>query len=245
MERIMTVEEKIRRAEEIYQRRRQGETKPVATVNVRKKKDIKLLKKMILQILICSLIYLGIYLIQNNQYVFSEDFLKKANEILSYDTNFYELYEKSKNQILKLTQKQDGGYTEQSGIGGGAEEHNIQAEQDNTVQENSTEQVSEENNTILEQTVIEQPQPQQLSQAEQDIINVKDATTFIKPVEGTITSKYGYRETATGNVPKDHTGTDIAAVTGTKIKSATDGEVVLASEQGDYRKTFENSNRRS
>ena len=77
---------------------------------------------------------------------------------------------------------------------------------------------------------------QNLSQEEQDILNVKNTTSFIKPIEGTISSVYGYRETATGTVPKDHTGTDIAAITGTKIKSATDGQVVLASEEGDYGK---------
>mgnify|MGYP002688276517 CR=1 FL=1 len=37
-------------------------------------------------------------------------------------------------------------------------------------------------------------------------------------------------------MPKNHTGTDIAAVTGTKIKSSTEGEVVLVSEEGDYGK---------
>lgn len=234
MERTMTVEEKIRRAEEIYERRRQGDTRPVATVNVREKKDIKLLKKMIIQLIICSLIYFGIYLIQNKQYVFSEDFLIKANEILSYDTNFYELYEKGKNQILNLIQKQNN---EQNGIGGATEE----AIEENVVQENQVEEIPEDTNVILnqsegQQTTPEPIEPVQLSQEEQDIINIKNTTTFIRPVEGTITSKYGYRETATGNVPKNHTGTDIAAVTGTKIKSATDGEVVLASEQGDFGK---------
>ena len=61
MERTMKVEEKIRRAEEIYERRKQGETRQLATVNVREKKDIKLLKKMIIQIIICILIYFVIY----------------------------------------------------------------------------------------------------------------------------------------------------------------------------------------
>lgn len=234
MERTMTVEEKIRRAEEIYERRRQGEIKPVATVNVREKKDIKLLKKMIIQIIICVLIYFGIYCIQNNQYVFSEDFLKKANKILSYDTNFYELYEKGKNRILNLIQKQNNG---ENGIGGATEEK----EEGNVVQENQVEEIPEETNVILNQSEQQQTNPEpvepiQLSQEEQDIINVKNTTTFIKPVEGKITSKYGYRETATGKVPKNHTGTDIAAATGTKIKSATDGEVAFASEQGDYGK---------
>ena len=77
---------------------------------------------------------------------------------------------------------------------------------------------------------------QNLTQEEQDVINIKNTASFIKPIEGTISSSYGFRETATGSVPKNHTGTDIAAQTGTKIKSATDGEVVLVSEQGDYGK---------
>ena len=61
MERTMSVEEKIRRAEEIYERRKQGNTRTVATVNVSDKKDIKLLKKMIIQLLICSAISYNLY----------------------------------------------------------------------------------------------------------------------------------------------------------------------------------------
>ena len=41
MERVASVEEKIRRAEEIYEKRKQGNVRPVATVNVNDKKDIK------------------------------------------------------------------------------------------------------------------------------------------------------------------------------------------------------------
>lgn len=83
---------------------------------------------------------------------------------------------------------------------------------------------------------IKQEENQTLSQEEQDIINIQKTTTFIKPIEGSISSNYGFRETATGRVPKNHTGVDIAAPIGTKIKAATDGEIVLASEEGDYGK---------
>ena len=102
MERVMTVEEKIRRAEEIYERRKKGEERPVAKVTVNDKKDIKLLKKMIIQIIICILIYLMVYVIQNNEYIFSQDFINKANEILSYDTNFVGLYETVKGNVMNF-----------------------------------------------------------------------------------------------------------------------------------------------
>ena len=61
MERTATVEERIRRAEQIYARRHGLENKEI-TININKnkqeKKDIKLLKKMVIQIIICILILL-------------------------------------------------------------------------------------------------------------------------------------------------------------------------------------------
>ena len=226
MERTMSVEEKIRRAEEIYERRKQGNRKPIATVSVREKKDVKLLKKMMIQILVCVAIYGIIYTIQNSNYVFSEEFLKKVNEVLSYDTDFSQIYENIKNQIMSwIPQKEE--QTNQEGIGG-AEEITPPAE----TTENQEQIVQEQN----QETNPEEQQEQPISQEEQDILNIKNTTSFIKPVEGTVSSPFGQRENATGSVPKNHTGTDIAANMGTKILSATDGEVVLASEEGDYGK---------
>ena len=230
MERIMSVEDKIRRAEAIYERRKQGNNKQIASINVsdnNKKKDIKLLKKMIIQILVCMVLYLIVYTIQNNSYVFSEDFINKANEILSYDTNFSEIYNNLKNGILSLLPKENNEVVNVE------ENNNTQNEQNNELQNSIGGAVEENSNEVSNEEV--EPK-QELSQTEQDIINIKNTTTFIKPVEGVISSKFGNRETATGNVPKNHTGTDIAANLGTKIKSATNGEVVLASEEGDYGK---------
>ena len=230
MERIMSVEDKIRRAEAIYERRKQGNNKQIASINVsdnNKKKDIKLLKKMIIQILVCMVLYLIVYTIQNNSYVFSEDFINKANEILSYDTNFSEIYNNLKNGILSLLPKENNEVVNVE------ENNNTQNEQNNELQNSIGGAVEENFNEVSNEEV--EPK-QELSQTEQDIINIKNTTTFIKPVEGVISSKFGNRETATGNVPKNHTGTDIAANLGTKIKSATNGEVVLASEEGDYGK---------
>ena len=54
---------------------------------------------MIKKIIVSLLIYIVIYTIQNNNYIFSEDFLKKADEILSYDMNFIQIYEDIKQNI--------------------------------------------------------------------------------------------------------------------------------------------------
>ena len=236
MERTMSVEDKIRRAEEIYAKRQEGTKRKTTTVslNDNSRKDIKLLKKMIIQILVSLLIYLLIYVIQNNNYIFSEDFLKKANDILSYDINFSEMYQNIKINIekgigniknnLKTTEQETNNSEnniqnqEIQGAIGGANE----IEQDNNLQTNT-----QDNN---------QETTQELSQEEKDIESVKATSTFIKPIEGTISSKYGQREPTTSTVPKNHTGVDIAANLGTKIKSATAGEVVIASEEGDYGK---------
>lgn len=243
MERTMSVEDKIRRAEEIYARRH-GEpqirtTTAKVTVNKENQKDIKLLKKMIIQILISLFIYLAIYIIQNNNYIFSEEFLKKANEILSYDMNFTQIYENIKNNI---EQGINNLKNNNEGAIGGAEINNI--EENNAIDNNEQTNENQTENTIENTADQEEQQEQQeqtpeqqpLTQEEQDIANIKATTTFIKPVVGTISSKFGQREPTTSTVPKNHTGTDIAANMGTKIISATDGEVVLASEEGDYGK---------
>ena len=237
MERVMSVEEKIRRAEEIYERKRQGENKTVAKVTVNDKKDIKLLRKMIIQILVCVAIYLIIYTINNNQYVFSEDFIKKVNEILSYDTNFGELYNRTEDMIKQFFNKNEVVSPENS-IGGAEEsvEENVTENLQNSINESQVQkEVNEESNEQVDTENNNEVNIQSLSQEEQDIINIKNTSSFIKPVEGVISSKFGQRESATGSVPKNHTGTDIAANMGTKIRSSTDGEVVLASEEGDYR----------
>ena len=241
MERTMTVEEKIRRAEEIYARRQEGTQKRTATVKVNNenKKDIKLLKKMIIQIAVSLLIYIVVYIIQNNNYIFSEDFLKKANEILSYDINFAQIYENIKQNIEQGINQNKG---ENQGIVENTEnsKENINENAIGGAEENTTDNTNQIQNTSEpqnnEQTLEQNAETTELSQEEQDIANIKATTTFIKPVEGEISSKFGQREPTTSTVPKKHTGVDIAANMGTKILSSTGGEVVLASEEGDFGK---------
>lgn len=241
MERAMTVEERIRKAEEIYARRQGSTQKKTATVTVNSNnnKDIKLLKKMVIQIFISLLMYLIFYTVQNSNYIFSEDFLNKANELLSYDINFSELYQDLKQNfeqgIVNIKKQEESNNTE----------NKVENNMDNNV-ENNTENGVIDNNAIggaeqeknvdSEQTETQLAQEKPLTEEEQDIINIKATTTFVKPVEGIVSSKFGQREPTTSTVPKNHTGVDIAANMGTKIKSATDGEVVISSEEGDYGK---------
>ena len=249
MERTMSMEDKIRRAEEIYYRRREAENPTRETIRrpKSKKKDIKLLRKMIIQIMLCLTIYSIVYLIVNNNYIFSEDFTNKAKEILSQDINFSEIYSIISNKInefLKQPQEQqEEQKNEEQNVEeniqnnneniGGAEEILTQPEQnvDNTAKEEQS-KVPEENVT-QEQNEQEEPK---LSQMEQDANHIKSTISFIKPLSGRISSAYGLRNPTTPTVPKNHTGTDIAAEKGTKIVSATNGTVILSSSEGDFGK---------
>lgn len=217
MEKTVSVEDKIRRAEEIYNRRKGNQARNnTAKVNVNSKKDVKLLKKMIIQIIVCLAIYSVFYLVKNNNYIFSEDLINKTKEILSYDINFSELYTQIMEKLNGLYSQEDEEVQEEQetegeeGIGGSEEEQN-------------TENVETEDTTSL-------------SQMEQDALEIKNTISFIKPIEGTVTSTFGLRDPTTSTVPQNHTGIDIANVSGTVISSATDGDVILSSSEGDYRK---------
>ena len=261
MERTMSVEDKIRRAEEIYYRRKEREipTNEILKNSENKsknKKDIKLLKKMIKQIIVCLTIYALFYTIINSNYIFSEDFTNKAREILSQDINITEMYSTISNKVLEIINKmkieENYGNTEQEQQN---EEQQNKEQLDENIQNNneniggaeellinevqSVENSEEEGSTLTEEVgLVEEPKQEEitLTQMEQDAYYIKSTINFIKPVNGIISSMYGVRNPTTPTVPKNHTGTDIAAKTGTKIISATEGTVILASSKGDYGK---------
>lgn len=92
MERIMTPEERIRRAEEIYYRRQsQGVRVSTASVNISNNK-ISLGKKMLIQIAVCIVIYGVFWGLKNRETVFSQNIINKTKDILNYDINFQNLY---------------------------------------------------------------------------------------------------------------------------------------------------------
>lgn len=247
MERTMSIEDKIKKAEEIYYRRRQQDppSREVLKSESKGKKDIKLFKKLIKQIITCLIIYSIFYLIINNNYIFSEDFSNKAKEILNQDINFAQIYSGVINKInevynqVRLNDKQND-----TNIQEGNDE---QIEDQETIKEdiqNNNENIGGAEEIIQNEEVIEseeidkaeEVQIENLSQMEQDANYIKSVISFIKPVNGTISSIFGIRNPTTPTVPKNHKGTDIAAEIGTEIISATDGTVILASSKGDYGK---------
>ena len=242
MEKTMSVEDKIRRAEEIYYKRKEHDLPAREIIKKQEKKDFKLLKKMIRQIIGCLLIYAFFYLIVNNNYIFSEDFTNKAKEILAQDIDFIKIYSwiydsvnkiniqpNEENQETKIQENLNENIQNNNENIGGAEEI-LTGEVENA--DNSIEQPDK----IEETENVEIAENVELSQEEKDINYIKETINFIKPIEGKISSMFGPRNPTTPTVPKNHTGTDIAAETGTKIVSATDGTVVLASSKGDYGK---------
>lgn len=248
MERTISREERVRRAEEIYQRRkvagRSGVRVASSSVNNTKVK-LSLFKKMALQLAICAVIYIIFYLIKNTNYIFSDDVINRTKELLSYDINFGNLYtqvtsfieeNKDKFVISGFVQEEQNKIEENN-----VEENKVENTEKSIENTNKTEnKVSNggiggaETNEIQENKTDEKTKK---SQMELDAEYIKQKCSFKMPLKGTITSRYGARE-KTDIVSANHYGIDIGADTGTAIYASMEGIVTVASSEGDYRKTY-------
>ncbi len=115
MEKSISQEERIRRAEEIYSRRRynnrygeslyrSGKTRNRYQPQETRKIKGKMINKMIIQMIVCVIIYTCIYMLQYSNYLFSKDMVDKTKEVLSYDISIENLYNKS-NEFFSGVQK--------------------------------------------------------------------------------------------------------------------------------------------
>ena len=271
MERAMSVEERIRRAEDIYNRRNGVYTKTTTnnskTKNTNKKRTTK---RLLMQIFVCLSIYVIFYAVTNREYIFSEEFRNSVNTFFTEKINTPELYSKVKNFVLSFfedeenntsagnEQLQDGksqgektedenqqekntkdeniGGAEESSEGGTEESSEVGSEESAEVGNEETAEknkvVSAENSEDTSQKKAEELTEQE--KMEKEAKEIKKKISFIAPIKGRISSSFGWRNPTTSTVPKYHTGVDIAAVEGTKIKSATDGKVIMVSSTGDY-----------
>lgn len=222
MERTLSDEEKIRKAIEISQRRnnnRRASYQEVSIPSSNSKKEYKLFKRMIMQVMICALIYLIFYLITTTNYVFSEDVINKTNSILNYDIEFYNIYKQGINKIKGFVSEFN------SKNGGNVEANEIKSEDNNEIKE--SENAETKNNETLVSSI---------SQMEKDAEDVKKICDFQKPLSGKITSEFGEREVISSVMTADHKGIDIAANSGTDIQAAISGQVVDADSNSEYGK---------
>lgn len=165
MEKSISQEERIRRAEEIYSRRRynnrygeslyrSGETRNRYQPQETRKIKGKMINKMIIQMIVCVIIYTCIYMLQYSNYLFSKDMVEKTKEVLSYDISIENLYNKSNEFFSNLQKKFNWGVNNEQN-----DNVNVEAQDQNTEEtniENSNAESSEANNENVDNSEISQ-----------------------------------------------------------------------------------------
>ncbi len=228
MERVLSQDERIRRAEELYARRKmQANCRTSATVNVEDVNTNKITKKMLRQFIICVIIYISFYTIKNIPNLVPQEVMYKISDVLEYDINIQEVYENFNSYINSKSQEQNNE---------GLIEETLAVSDNEEIIEESVNNINQESikpaQAVEETQVIEESSS--LSQMEIDAQYIKANCSIIKPLEGEITSRFGMRNPTVPTVPKYHTGIDIARVVGTVIISAIEGDAEVVSSQGDY-----------
>lgn len=246
MEKTLSPDERIKRAEEIYYRKKiQASNGKTTRVSVSDRKNNTMIKKMILQIIICILIYTICYMIKNTNYIFSEDVLSKIHQVLSYDLNIENLYKQGMEYVNSIIHKPEEEESQNIQEKINNENTTIEAEQVQNIENNNQNEVINENNGIGGENVqIENIKETNLTQMEQDAKDILQNISLTIPLRGTITSRYGERDSNNPIVSKFHTGIDIAVNQGTVFVAAMAGKVKKVSSEGAYRKSCRNRSRR-
>ena len=234
MDRTISDEEKIRKAIEISQRRNNY----YSATNIQKeyttnKKEYKLFKRMFIQIIICLIIYGVFYLVSNKNFIFSSVIINKTDSILNYDINFKQLYEDSLSRINFFINK----WKEQNNTEN-IKQKEVSESDSNTVENNTIENdesVQQEENLASIDTDVQEEDTEK-TQMEKDADFLKSKYSFIKPISGKVTSRFGEREVLISGMTSNHKGIDISANKGTPIKASTDGQVEEASSNSQYGK---------
>ena len=248
MERVLSVEEKIRRAEEIYNKRNGGN---VNTYSIKENNKPNLMHRFIKQIIVCFLIYGVFYVVSNREYFLSQEFRAKAEEITSKNEVIHNSYiflidnldkyigNKEENKSAEnIEEKQEivNEKQEEQQNNNDTKEEQKENTEEKKESEEIINQTAEISNVNIGGTMENSQNMPEKTQEEKDAEEIKNTINFIKPINGVISSTFGWRTPSSSIVSKYHTGIDLAANTGTKIKSATDGIVILASSEGGYGK---------
>lgn len=183
MEKVLSREERIRRAEEIYARRQNlRERTKKATVSVSQPKNFRLLKKLALQIIICAVIYYIFYLINTTSYSFSQDTLSKTDELISHDFDFYSVYNSFVNwansYIYGNENKDENQNAETTQTEAGTED---KAKAENMMNTENTQDIVPPEETLNEDESLTQNEVSMTEESETE--RIKNKYSFIKPTE--------------------------------------------------------------
>lgn len=245
MERIISEQDRIRRAEEIAGRRRG--TISARDINVeRSKKKMPMLTKVFIQTVASMCIFGLAYFMSQNNY----PFMDSVRIVLSADVNIGQIYNGLSNSFKSVTDWYNGLVADarqnEQNITNNMDNQNVQGEASEKTANETGNAISKEGTTneIGDATSEEGVTAETggiggsdenitLSQDEQDIAYIKENVSIIVPVYGTVTSGYGPR-TPTDIISANHAGLDIGANEGTEIVAAMEGTVELVSSYGDY-----------
>ena len=252
MERVLSQEERIRRAEEIYYRRKLNNSDvrmPSSQVRDQtEKRQFSLYRKMVIQVLLCILIYLVFSLIKEADYLFSENIINKTKEFLNYDINFEvissninEFWKNNKNKFNifandEQPNTENTNNQETNTETTNEETQNNEIGQSNNAENNTNEIANNETTGIGGSSTTEDNKVDETtkkSQMELDAEYIKNNFSMQLPVKAKVTSGYGKRE-ADRIVSAEHYGIDLGVVVGTTVVSAMDGTVTLVSDEGEY-----------
>mgnify|MGYP004612547037 FL=1 len=250
MERVLSQEERIRRAEEIYYRRKLNNSDvrmPSSQVRDQtEKRQFSLYRKMAIQVLLCILIYLGFSLIKEANYLFSESIINKTKEFLNYDINFEvissninEFWKNNKDKFNIFVNDEQPNTENTNNQETNTETTNEETQNNESEQNTNAENNTNENNEttgIGGSSTTEDDQADEStkkSQMELDAEYIKNNFSMQLPVKAKVTSGYGKRE-ADKIVSADHYGIDLGVVVGTTVLAAMEGTVTLVSDEGEY-----------
>lgn len=213
-----------------------------SNVNRTEKRKISLFKKMLMQLAICAVIYIIFYLIKNTNYIFSDDVINKTKEFLSHDINFGNI----QSQVSSFIENNKDKF----GFLGITDDNQNANSEENLVANDVTNEIAGEGANVVggiggaetNEVVEDEVNEEKKSQAELDIEYIKENFEFALPLKGAITSRYGTRE-ATEVVSANHQGIDLGADEGTAIYAAMEGTVEVASEEGEYGKHLDITNK--
>ena len=240
MDRLISDEERIRRAEDVLERRRNTDLR-ISSDNFTKSEPTSKVKKMFIQILVCLLIYCGIYYVKNSPNGKIKTYISNINSVLNYDVNFNKIYtdvcaklDNIDKKLNKNNQNQDDKSSEQT------QNENSNTDDGNQnvteVQEQSSNQnielgIGGSTEDFIEKTANFITADDEMKS---DAEYIKTNFNIINPLQNSVvTSRFGTRN-STEIVSANHKGIDLGATTGTSIISAMDGTVIEASSKGDY-----------